>query len=149
MHANTAAANGLLKVHAQKSGNDVLVRGHVTASLKVECYRCLGDALLDVDTDITTLFSPKSSSRANDNADDLDLDEVDRDTYSGDKLVLDDFVREQLLLEVPMQPLCKDDCEGLPIPEGVKPPKDFGRDAIDPRLAPLMNISLKQKTQKE
>lgn len=152
VHANTAAPHGLLKIHAQKSGNDVLVRGHLNASLKVECYRCLGDALLEVDTDIATLFSPKASARAraNDNDDeDLDPNEVDRDTYVGDRLELDALVREQLLLEVPMQALCKEACAGIPLPDAVKPPADFGRDAIDPRLAPLMNISLKQKTHKE
>lgn len=151
VHANTAAPEGAMNVHAQKSGHDVLVRGHIKAGLKLECYRCLGDALLNVDTDFATLFSPRASARmsANDNGEDRDPNEEDRDTYTGDRIALDELVREQLLLEVPMQLLCKEDCAGIPLPDSVKAPTDFGREAIDPRLAPLMNISLKQKTQKE
>ena len=51
---------------------------------------------------------------------------------------MDNIVREFLILEVPMQPLCSEDCAGIDIPAHVKAPEDFG--AVDPRLAPLMKL---------
>ena len=39
---------------------------------------------------------------------------------------LDDVVRENLILEVPMKPLCSESCKGIEIPAHVRPPADFG-----------------------
>ncbi|NUP11989.1 MAG: DUF177 domain-containing protein [Polyangiaceae bacterium] len=38
--------------------------------------------------------------------------EADLDEYDGEKVVLDEFVREAILLELPSFPLCTEDCEG-------------------------------------
>jgi hypothetical protein len=48
-----------------------------------------------------------------------------------------------------MQVLCPEPpgCNAVEIPEGVRPPSDFGRDEVDPRLAPLLN--LKRKLEKD
>ena len=62
--------------------------------------------------------------------------EADADTYDGETVVLDDFVREAILLEIPIFPLCSEDCAGIRpassdvIDEGEEP-------RVDPRLAPL------------
>ncbi len=62
--------------------------------------------------------------------------EADVDTYDGETVVLDDFVREAILLEIPIFPLCSEDCPGIRpassdvIDEGEEP-------RVDPRLAPL------------
>lgn len=63
-------------------------------------------------------------------------EEADVDTYDGDTVVLDDFVREAILLEMPIFPLCSEDCPGIRpassevVGEGEEP-------RVDPRLAPL------------
>jgi uncharacterized metal-binding protein YceD (DUF177 family) len=64
---------------------------------------------------------------------DLDLDGPDQETFSGETIALDSLVREHLLLEVPMQPLCREDCPGIPIPEHVRGPADAFADARRPR----------------
>lgn len=61
--------------------------------------------------------------------------EADLDTYDGDNVVLDSFVREAILLEMPIFPLCSESCPGIrPSPEA-----GDGGDTrpVDPRLAPL------------
>jgi uncharacterized metal-binding protein YceD (DUF177 family) len=70
---------------------------------------------------------------APDDAEELDLEGPDRETFAGDAIVLDGLVRELLLLEVPMQPLCRDDCPGIAVPEHVKGPADLFGDAGRPR----------------
>jgi uncharacterized protein len=63
-------------------------------------------------------------------------DEADLDVYDGETVVLDGFVRETILLEMPIFPLCSEACPGIrpASPEvvdgGVAP-------TLDPRLAPL------------
>jgi uncharacterized protein len=64
-----------------------------------------------------------------------------RDTYSGEEIVLDPFVREFILLELPMFPMQK----GLPSDEpatiagpSVEAPEER---PVDPRLLPLVEIA--------
>jgi uncharacterized metal-binding protein YceD (DUF177 family) len=74
---------------------------------------------------------------------DEDDDEVVREEFSGHEIVLDDLIREYLVLETPMQPLCSDACTGIAVPPHVRPPADvFGTSdsKVDPRLAPLLRL---------
>ena len=44
-------------------------------------------------------------------------EEADHDLYDGESILLDEFVREALLLEMPNFPLCSEDCAGIsPVP---------------------------------
>lgn len=134
---------GHLHVHAQRNGVDILVTGAVDAALLVECARCLKDAPLEVHADITALLSPGGGE---DLAEDVELedDDLDRGTFVGHEVVLDDLVREHLLLESPMQPLCSPDCAGIEIPAKVRPPAEtFGDGTTDPRLLPLQQLRAK------
>jgi uncharacterized protein len=140
---NPHAEGGRLHVHAQRNGSDILVTGKVDASLLIECGRCLQEAPLDVHADITALLSPSDDGPL---PEDLELaaEDLDRGTFVGHELALDELVREHLLLEVPMQPLCSPDCAGIEIPAKVRPrPEDFGAGATDPRLLPLQQLKAK------
>lgn len=145
LRGDPGAGEGTLSIHAQKMGQDVLVQGHLRVRLVTDCVRCLEDAPVDVDVDLTTLFSARGTAPRHEGEAEADADEPDREYYSGDEIALDDLVREHMLLECPMQPLCSDDCEGIEVPSHVRPPADFGaeggEDAIDPRLAPLKEIA--------
>lgn len=135
--------NGHLHVHAQRNGVEILVNGEVDAELLVECGRCLQDTPLSVRADITALLSPTGEEAL---AEDVELDDedLDRATYAGHELALDELVREHLLLEAPMQPLCSPDCKGIEIPASVRPrTEDFGDGTTDPRLLPLQQLRAK------
>jgi uncharacterized protein len=62
-------------------------------------------------------------------------EEAEHDTYDGEVVVLDGFVREALLLELPNFPLCSETCPGI------RRAPDDAADApappVDPRLSPL------------
>ncbi len=120
---------------------DVLVQAHLEAELATTCSRCLADVPLTLDLALTALFSPEHMRPRGGDEIDVQLDEVNRDYYSGAEVVLDPMVREYLLLEVPMKPLCSETCEGIAIPEHLRPPNEvFGDAAPDSRLAPLLKI---------
>jgi uncharacterized protein len=78
-------------------------------------------------------------------------EEQEVELFSGDEIRLDDLVREHLVLEIPMQPLCRPDCPGIDVPEAIKGPKHLeahpAAPDLDPRLAPLLAMSKGNKAQ--
>jgi uncharacterized protein len=80
-------------------------------------------------------------------------DEADHDTYDGETVVLDGFVREALLLEVPNFPLCSEGCPGIrPAAEAASAEgASVASPALDPRLSPLgaLRAKLEAKKNKE
>lgn len=71
-------------------------------------------------------------------------EEADVDTYNGDEVVLDPFVREWILLETPIFPLCSEECPGIhPNPVAHQAPVEPDQE-LDPRLRPLLEIQKKK-----
>lgn len=135
------STDGRLEVHAQRNGSDVLVQARIEADLSATCARCLGEVPLRIDLPLTALFSPEHTRPHDSQEVDVRLDEVNRDYYGGSEVVLDPMVREHLLLEAPMKPLCSESCEGIRVPEHIRPPEEvFGESAPDARFAPLMKL---------
>jgi len=143
---------GDLSVHAEKAGEDVVVRGRIRTRLLTECSRCLADAPIPVDIEVVALYTARGAGvRPVADADELTPEELDKEFYTGDTVALDDLVRENVLLEVPMQPLCSESCEGLQVPEEIRGPADLSLESeegapvhegkkVDPRLAPLLQL---------
>lgn len=139
------APEGRFELRAHKQGADVVVRGHLDAALVVECSRCLEPARIPVSTDVVSLLTARGEHlRPEPDEVELSPEDLDREFFSGERIVLDDIVREHLLLEVPIQPLCSPDCAGIPVPAAVAGPSDLrvaaGGTAVDPRLAPLLKL---------
>lgn len=142
--AVSADADGRFDLVARKQGADVVVLGHLVASLTTECGRCLEPAHIAVDAQVTSLLTARGPELRPD-PDEVDLtpEELDREFFTGDTIVLDAVVREHLLLEVPIQPLCSDACTGIPVPADVAGPADLRTSAtggVDPRFAPLLKL---------
>ncbi len=129
LRPDPAANPGHLRVQARRSGIDVLAQSEIEARVLAECSRCLNDVPLDLSLSLTTLFTPAPVGSASAPEEDDDEDSLDREHYSGTELVLDALIREHIVLEAPMQPLCSEACPGIEIPEHVKPPKGvFGKE---------------------
>lgn len=145
-----AGTDGSMTLRLTASGSDVVVVGELHAALKVPCARCLEPCDQVIDSKISCLMVPAAKVRApakdrGDNSE-IEFTETEADTlpYDGETLVFDDFVRDELLLETPMIPLCSDDCPGMrvtPVQSETGATEEI--DAIDPRLAALKSITLK------
>lgn len=144
------APHGRLEIHAQRNGSEVLVDGEAEADLLVECARCLSDTPLHIRADITALLSQAAAHGVPQELE-PDAEELDRIRFMGHEVVLDELVREHLLLECPMQPLCSPECPGIEVPQHVRPrQEDFGgAGEIDPRLLPLKQLRAKLSGDKE
>jgi len=137
--AKPEGEDGALEVRASTSGNDVVVHGTLQAKLIVPCARCLEPVRFDVDVPVTVMFSPRAALTGRESAQEREITEAEADTlpFDGETVVLDDMVRDELILQTPSFPLCSEDCAGispsLEREEGAGAP---GRD-VDPRLLPL------------
>jgi uncharacterized protein len=144
-HEATATKEaGELKVRASKSGADVVIHGTLDARLMVPCARCLESFEMDVHSDLSVLYVPgeKIKDSGADGEVEYTLEDGEADTlpYDGENVVLDDLVRDELLLGVPMIPLCSEACPGMsPAPGSDKESPSEKKD-IDPRLAPLLQF---------
>ncbi|MGZ6828718.1 MAG: YceD family protein [Nocardioidaceae bacterium] len=124
-----------LRLEAVMEG--VLVTGTVQADLAGECARCLVDLRDEIVVDVQELFVYEE----NDTADDDQDDDVSR--LAGDLLDLEPLLRDAVVLALPFQPLCQDDCPGLCVECGARlaDDPDHQHDApIDPRWAGLQTL---------
>ncbi len=157
--ATASDTDGKLEVRASKSGNDVVVHGTLKAALTVPCARCLEPVQIPIDHPVTVLMVPGSAGHAGHaghagtDEHELTAEEADTYPYDGESVVLDDFIRDELVLDIPMIPLCSEDCPGMRPPPSQDPdpkspsPKQAspaGQHAIDPRLLPLMRFKAKE-----
>lgn len=148
--AKATDRDGKLEVRASKSGTDVVVHGTLDASLNVPCARCLEPFDIAIHSDLSVLYVPGSKVKDAEEKGEVEytLEDAEADTlpYDGETVVLDDLVRDELLLGIPMIPLCSDDCPGMsPAPE-TNADASSEKKGIDPRLAPL--LAFRDKTSK-
>jgi uncharacterized protein len=137
-----AGRDGELDVRLSKSGVDVVVRGTVTAEVIVPCARCLAPARVVVREPVSALYVPgshSSTSRQDGEEDKAPPGDADVLPYDGETVVMDDLVRDEILLGIPMIPLCSESCAGI------RPETSDGapEDSIDPRLRPLLGLARK------
>jgi uncharacterized protein len=94
--------------------DNIRVSGRVTAPLALSCSRCLADYTSFVDTSFTIFFR-KETAVTPSAEDELELGEMDllSSSYSGDEIDLTHEIEEQVAMEIPLKPLCDDDCKGL------------------------------------
>jgi uncharacterized protein len=133
--------DGQLEVRLSKSGTDVVVRGRLEARVTAPCARCLEPAPVVVSETISALAVPATPSRESSGAkddDDLSPDQADFIAYDGETLVLDDLVRDELLLGIPMILLCSEACPGISPQPAPELPEQAPE--VDPRLRPLLRL---------
>ncbi|MBX3186710.1 MAG: DUF177 domain-containing protein [Labilithrix sp.] len=147
--ATAGKRDGALEVRASKSGHDVVVHGTLDAELEVPCARCLEPFALAVHSDVSVLYVPAARLRAESQGkggeERVDEGEADALPFDGETVVLDDLVRDELVLEVPMIPLCSEACPGISPPPGKQDEADPSEGKVDPRLAPLLRFKDKDK----
>src|ERR1700759_1475107 len=91
---------------------DIRVIGEVTAHLEFSCARCLAPVGEDVKTAFDLIYRPLGVDRR---ADEVSISEAETEIgyYQGEGLLLEDVLREQVLLATPVRALCREDCKGL------------------------------------
>jgi uncharacterized protein len=98
-------------VNLTRHGHDVLVRGSLTGHLELACSRCLTSFGQPVATDFDLLLVPAPAATADE--EELSAADLDRDYYTGEIVDLQTILKEQIILMLPIKPLCEEACQGL------------------------------------
>ena len=91
---------------------DIRLRGQVSADFEMSCARCLEPVAQDVKRDFELLYRPLGVDAGRDELSVTDA-EAEIGYYQGEGLLLEDAVREQVLLALPLKMICSEDCKGL------------------------------------
>jgi uncharacterized protein len=120
-----------LEVRLECVMEGVLVTGSASATVEGECVRCLNEIEFPLDVRFQELYVYGEPDE-----DELALED--------DILDLDPVLRDAVVLELPQNPLCSQDCPGLCIECGARladDPDHTHGPAIDPRWSALTELT--------
>jgi uncharacterized protein len=108
-----------IDLQLQAVSEGVLVSGEISADAAGECVRCLEPVTFPIDQSFTELYryepDPRQKSRSNrSQAAEIEVGEEDEELWmEGDLIDLAIPVCDAVILNLPVNPLCSDECEGL------------------------------------
>ena len=91
---------------------DIRIQGRLATTLETNCARCLELLTQGVKREFDLLYRPQGADAGRDEMSVTDA-EAEISYYEGDGILLDDVVREQILLAVPLKVTCREECKGL------------------------------------
>jgi uncharacterized protein len=102
---------GMAELLANTDG-EVRIKGRLKVEMKSACDRCLGEAHFPLDCAFDLFYRPSESLDAEEEVA-IDEGEAEMGFYEGAGMELEDVLREQILLLLPMQRVCSADCKGI------------------------------------
>lgn len=101
------------KADFTNTGSLIIARGKLSTAIEVECARCLTKSTVPVEVTMEEQFpivDPQALAAAKEEL----ADEEEKDPLFENNLFdLSEFIRQSVLVQVPIRPLCSDDCKGL------------------------------------
>jgi uncharacterized protein len=133
-------------------GTTLHLRGRLSGTVEIDCARCLERYAIPLGQELDLFYLPRAAEQPEAQEEEVELS--DRDVvvgyYDADRLDLGEVLREQVLLALPLKPLCREDCRGLcprcgrnrnVSPCGCPPEEEPG----DSRLEPLRRLTDKKR----
>ncbi|MDB1089624.1 YceD family protein [Streptomyces sp. ACA25] len=137
-----------LELRLESVMEGVLVTGTAEVPLEGECVRCLEPVSRTGEADFQELFSyPDAESRYRRAAPADDVEESEEsETYvlEADLFDLEPVLRDAVVLSLPLQPVCREDCPGLCPACGFRladDPEHHHDEAVDIRWAALQELA--------
>ena len=155
-----AAGEATFEARFDKVAGKILMRARALVRLQTDCKRCLVAMPIELPFEFTVQFSSKParvevdarpSSEPKRLRDEVgtgasfDLSAPDEEFFDGKAIDTAEVFREQLLLNLPMGLVCRDDCKGLcPVCGEQLNQRECGCDRrpMDPRWEALRSIKL-------
>ncbi len=91
---------------------DMRLRGTYSGTFQVPCARCLDPVEHPLAGDYDVLFRPVGVD-SDDKEHSIGASETEIGYYQDGSLLLEDVLREQVLLSLPARTLCREDCKGI------------------------------------
>lgn len=111
---STSGRATLIEEHqgAKQVIQDIRVQGDLSTRVEVPCARCLEPVRREIERHFDLLYRPQGTDAGREEISVTDA-EAEIGYYTGDGLLLEDVLREQVLLAVPIKIVCREDCKGL------------------------------------
>ena len=136
-----------LKFEVHKDRDKFRLEGTAATELELPCSRCLEPFRMPVDVSFNHRYLPASEMSTEDEREAQDED-LDISYYRDDQIDLNELLREQFYLALPMKPLCQENCQGLCPQCGTNLNTSTCAcepESIDPRLAALKTLQTKRE----
>ncbi|PWR16105.1 DNA-binding protein [Micromonospora sicca] len=131
-----------LDLRLESVSEGVLVSGTISGPVKGECGRCLREINDSMVVNVQELYAYENSTT------DTTTDEDEVGRMQDDLIDLEPALRDAVVLTLPTNPLCREDCPGLCPECGVHwddLPADHSHQQIDPRWAGLSQLTRKEE----
>jgi DUF177 domain-containing protein len=135
----------LVNLSYYRAGTDVFFKGDLSALVRSTCARCAEDFEAPARRPFRFVMVAEALGEAVEEATRAEGPELS--LYQGDEIDLAPLIREQMLLALPTQPLCREDCRGLCPLCGANLNNrqcDCRIESLDPRLAIFRSLRLRQ-----
>ncbi len=100
-----------VSVNARRIRETIYLEGGLKTEVTAECCRCLEAARMPVAATFAYTCVPAEERTAEEH--ELHSEDLEVVFYTDDTLDLDPLVYEQILLQIPIKILCREDCKGL------------------------------------
>jgi len=100
------------RVRLMLTGDGILAQGDLSAELTLPCSRCLEPVVVPIDIELEEVFTPTIDVITGQA---IKSEEDDRALWIDEHHILDlsEVLRQDVLVAVPMHPVCREDCRGL------------------------------------
>lgn len=101
-----------LTVEIAKHPDHIRIQGRIVVAAQLVCHRCLDQYPWSLDHPFEAFLVEE---RAVPNEEEVELDdyELDYEFFDGEVIDLDQLIAEEILLALPFQSLCSEDCKGI------------------------------------
>jgi len=96
----------------EHSDDEVRIQGQYSVEMASPCDRCLKSARFPLESRFDLYYRPMSVIAREEEVE-VDDAEVEMSFYEGGGIELEEVVKEQVLLALPMQRVCSEDCKGI------------------------------------
>ncbi len=113
---NLATSGQAEVIHERRGPKDIVpdirLKGRFAGNFQVPCARCIEPVEIPLAAEFDLIFRPIGVD-ADVPERSITASETEIGYYQKDSLLLEDVLREQVLLSLPVRTLCKPDCKGL------------------------------------
>jgi len=95
-----------------KAGQSIVIKGGLKALLRLRCARCLEEFSYPLSSTFEVALTPSKEASSEEEVE-LSEEDMESNFYEGGEIQLSEIACEQIFLEIPYQPLCREDCRGL------------------------------------
>ena len=104
------------RLRSARIGDMVEVEGEIRTAVRLSCGRCLVEFISPLEATFALTYArqaPTEGGRSEPGPREMEAEEADLVYFQGEEIDLADGIQEQVILSLPLRPLCSEGCKGL------------------------------------